>query len=124
MGLQKTQSELHQFEEQARGELAALNEDLTKREKERDIALASSDAAHRHLNNFAASMKAIEPDIAGGADPQQRLIEQEQQRALPKLNGRPLSASRAAAKSKAGAPFAQSASAKAPAKAAAPKPRG
>merc|ERR1712070_189259 len=78
--MEKTQKDLEHFDGEAREELAALNEELGKKEKERDIASASSDAAHRHLNNFAASMKSIEPDIAGGAAPQQRIVKQEQQR--------------------------------------------
>jgi len=71
--MEKTKSTLEIFDVQARQELAALNDELGKKEKERDIASASSEAAHRHLDNFAASMKSIEPDIAGGADPRQRL---------------------------------------------------
>jgi len=78
--LEKTNKELLLFEGQAKEELVALRDDLSKKEKERDIASASSEAAHRHLDNFAASMKSIEPDIAGGADPRQRVIEQEPQR--------------------------------------------
>jgi len=81
--MEKTQHQLEVFDEKARDELAALGEELGKKEKERDIASASSEAAHRHLDNFAASMKSIEPDLAGGADPRQRLLEQEQAQRQP-----------------------------------------
>lgn len=107
--MEKTKMQLELFEGQAREELAALREELSKKEKERDIASASSEAAHRHLDNFAASMKSIEPDIAGGADPRQRVIEQDQARqsvakqpATPvsKASGRLGSVSKAAPKPK------------------------
>lgn len=81
--MEQTRAQLDSFENQAKDGLAVVNGDLVKAEKERDIASASSEAAHRHLDNFAAAMKSIEPDIAGGADPRQRLLEQEQQRQAP-----------------------------------------
>jgi len=81
--MDKTTMNLQNFEDQARDELAELREDLGKKEKERDIALASSDAAHRHLDNFTASMRSIESDIAGGGDPRTRVLEQEQTRNAP-----------------------------------------
>lgn len=136
--MEKTQTQLRLFEAQAKEELVTLREELSKKEKERDIAAASSEAAHRNLDNFAASMKSIEPDIAGGADPRQRLIEQEQQRQLvPKQpaitaasSGRTGAVSKAAPKPKASTPRSSatsaapaSAAAKAPAKAAASKAR-
>merc|ERR1719247_2480092 len=104
--------ELELFEAKAKEELAALREELSKKEKERDIASASSEAAHRHLDNFAASMKSIEPDIAGGADPRLRILEQEGTRnsnvvakqppvPAPKTGSRPTPGIKAAPKPKA-----------------------
>merc|ERR1719247_1843372 len=97
--------ELELFEAKAKEELAALRDDLSKKEKERDIASASSEAAHRHLDNYAASMKSNEPDIAGGADPRLRVIEQEQKpvaklpaATAPKANARVGAVSKAAPK--------------------------
>jgi Ran GTPase-activating protein (RanGAP) involved in mRNA processing and transport len=78
--IEKTQNELQQFENQAKDELATLREELGKKEKERNIASTGCEAAHRHLDNFAASMRSIEPDLAGGADPRLRVLEQEQTR--------------------------------------------
>jgi len=86
--MDRTRVQLENFERQAAEELVELREELGKKEKERDISSASSEAAHRHLDNYAASMKSIEPDISGGADPRLRVIEQEQ-KAVAKLPAAP-----------------------------------
>jgi len=74
--LDKTRRNLERFEGHALEELTELREELSKAEKERNIASDSCDAARRHLDSFAASLKSIEPDIAGGADPRQRFVEE------------------------------------------------
>lgn len=74
--LDRTRKSSERFESQALEELTSLRQELSKAEKERDIASASCDAARRHLDSFAASLKSIEEDIAGGADPRQRFVEE------------------------------------------------
>lgn len=71
--IQKTSLELEHFEARAGEEVQQLRRELEKARKARQSAQLLSEAAQRHLDSFSASLKSIEPDIAGGADPRQRM---------------------------------------------------
>merc|ERR1711972_1119441 len=73
--IEKTKHQLNDFEVKANDELAELGEELERAEKARSSAQLLHSAAHRNLDNFTASLKAIEGDIAGGAEPRQRIVE-------------------------------------------------
>eukprot|EP00927_Polykrikos_kofoidii_P070875 TRINITY_DN67253_c0_g1_i1.p1 TRINITY_DN67253_c0_g1~~TRINITY_DN67253_c0_g1_i1.p1 ORF type:complete len:927 (-),score=132.05 TRINITY_DN67253_c0_g1_i1:191-2971(-) len=69
----KRQKETHR--EQADQELAVLKEESDRAEMERERASHLHEAAQRNLDSFAASLKSIEEDVAGGADPRHRIVE-------------------------------------------------
>jgi len=73
--MEHTKKQLGLFEDRAGEELAALHEELERAEKARSSAESLSAAAQRNLDSFAASLKSIQENIAGGSDPRQRIVE-------------------------------------------------
>ncbi|CAK0801484.1 unnamed protein product, partial [Prorocentrum cordatum] len=72
--LRQTRARLEAFEETAGAELALLGEELRRAERGRDSSASMASAAQRHLESFTTSLRAIEGDLAGGADPRQRRV--------------------------------------------------
>eukprot|EP00929_Paragymnodinium_shiwhaense_P018935 TRINITY_DN13071_c0_g1_i1.p1 TRINITY_DN13071_c0_g1~~TRINITY_DN13071_c0_g1_i1.p1 ORF type:complete len:881 (+),score=220.15 TRINITY_DN13071_c0_g1_i1:104-2746(+) len=69
-----TRQKQEEHRQQCQQELAVLNEESETAEKERASAAMLCEAAQRNLDSFGASLRSIEDNIAGGADPRNRLI--------------------------------------------------
>lgn len=70
-----TTKQLEQFEAAATEELDGLKAELERAEKARNSAELLALAAQRNLDSFAASLRAIEEEVAGGVDPRRRLVD-------------------------------------------------
>lgn len=69
-----TKKQLAEFDAQASEELTGLHDEIERAEKARNSAQLLSGASQRNLDSFAASLKSMEEEMAGGADPRQRII--------------------------------------------------
>lgn len=72
--IELTRHKLEQFETHAGEELAAAREELEKAEKARNSAALLAAAVQRNIDNFTASLKSIEEDVSGAADPRHRRV--------------------------------------------------
>merc|ERR1712217_389546 len=65
---------LEAFEAQATEELTGLHDEIERAEKARNSAQLLAAASQRNLDSLAASLKSMEDELAGGADPRHRKI--------------------------------------------------
>mmetsp|Transcript_27277 Transcript_27277/g.60047 ORF Transcript_27277/g.60047 Transcript_27277/m.60047 type:complete len:829 (-) Transcript_27277:3-2489(-) len=72
--IQGTRIKLTDFETKAAVDLKELGEELEKAEKAHKSAELFCTAAQRNLDSLATSMKAIEEEVAGGAEPKRRTL--------------------------------------------------
>jgi len=76
--IRHVERQLQQFEAEAGKELDVLQQELDRAENARSSASNYASVARRNLDSFAASLKSIEGEIAGGSDPRQRFEERVQ----------------------------------------------
>jgi len=77
--LDRARKGLGKFEAEASVELASLREELLSAQKGESSSATLAAAAQRNLDSFAASLKAIGEDLAGGDNPRQRVIRASEQ---------------------------------------------
>eukprot|EP00932_Pfiesteria_piscicida_P011176 SRR837773.22288.p1 GENE.SRR837773.22288~~SRR837773.22288.p1 ORF type:complete len:674 (-),score=89.47 SRR837773.22288:74-2095(-) len=73
--IEQAKAKLSVFEERAGHELAAAQEELDKAQKGKNSASLLASAAQRNLDSYTSSLKAIEENVSGGADPRRRFVE-------------------------------------------------
>lgn len=74
--ISSSRKQVEEFDIKAAQEISGLKEELEASEKARTSAQLLAAAAQQNLDSFVASLKSIEQDIAGGAEPRRRMVDQ------------------------------------------------